>query len=57
MVLGLSVGDYTDGLRGDRAVPVLPLEEMAIDDPLKPERLWLRLAIANRVDPLKNIIL
>jgi hypothetical protein len=38
MALGLSVGDYTDGLRGNWAVPVLPLEEVAVTYCLKAGR-------------------
>ena len=38
MALGLSVGDYTDDLRGDWAVPVLPLEEVAVTCCLKAVR-------------------
>ena len=37
MALGLSAGDYPDGLRGDRAIPVFPLEEVAMTRCLKPE--------------------
>ena len=32
MALGISIGYYTYGLRRDRAVLVLPLEEMAIEE-------------------------